>query len=201
MERLHKITAVFVFVFVVIHLLTHLVGLRGVEDHDMAIRAARLLLRDPIIELSVLLVFFLQILTGYALSLKIWRENKDFRHQVHALSGTVFSVFFVIHMVHLAYGRFFVDIDPNFYFIHQSMIVDNWRWFFLISYGLGLAAFFIHMGVIAFGMAGKAHPWWGVLMLVIVLLAGIACIYYLGQMFTGRLYKVDAPQAYGELFS
>jgi len=200
MERLHKITAVIVFVFVVLHLLTHLVGLRGIEDHDMAIRASRLILRDPIIELCILLVFFLQILTGYALSLKIWREKKDFRHQVHALCGSVFSLFFIIHMLHLGYGRFFVDIDPNFYYIHQSMTSENWRWFFLMAYGLGLTAFFVHMSVIAFGMAGKAHPGWGSVFAFIVLVAGAACIYYLGLMFTGSLYEVTAPLAYGELF-
>jgi hypothetical protein len=201
MERLHKITAVFVFVFVVLHLLTHLVGLRGIEDHDMALRAARLILRDPIIELSVLLVFFLQMLTGYGLSLTIWREKKDFRHQVYAASGTLFSLFFLIHMLHLAYGRFFVDIDPNFYFIYQSMTAENWRLFFLTSYGLGLGAFFVHMAVIAFDMAGKDNPAWGTVMLIIVLCAGCACFYFLGQMFTGGFYKVEPPSAYGDLFT
>jgi len=201
MERLHKVTAAVVFAFLCLHFGNHFVGLEGREAHAQFMDAARLIYRHPIIELVVLLAFALEVITGIALARVIWRNGKDFVHQVQAATGMVVALFLVIHLLTLVYGRMVLNLDTNFYFAAAGLMTPGWRYAFYGYYGAGIFALFVHMGCIAYDIFKKTNRPVGYLFLAGTTGLGAYATWLLLMMYSGHLYPVALPDAYAQMLS
>ncbi len=201
MERLHKVSAAVVFAFLCLHFGNHFIGLEGRDAHVQFMDAARLIYRHPIIELAIVLAFVLQIITGVALARVIWRDKKDFIHQLQAASGMILAVFLLIHFAAIAYGRMVLNLDTNFYFAAAGLMTPGWMYAFYGYYGAGIFAMFVHMGCIAYDIFKKTNKPVGYVFLVGTTGLGAYVTWLLLMMYSGHLYPVTLPDAYATMFS
>ncbi len=200
MERLHKLSAGFVFAFLCLHFANHLVGLQSLDAHLQFMDAVRNIYRHPIVEMAVFLAFVVQILSGFALAKVIWREKKDFVHQLQAASGTYLIIFVIIHLIFIFIGRSVLRVDTNFYYAAAGLMSPTWRYFFLPYYGLGILALFTHIGCIFYDVFKKTNKRAGYFFLILTVGSGAYIAYALLMMYSGRLYPVALPDAYLDLF-
>ena len=200
MERLHKVSAGFIFAFICLHFANHLIGLEGTGAHQQFLEAARLIYRHPVVEMVLSLAFVLQIITGIALSRVIWREKKDFIHQLQAASGTYLAFFIVVHVAWVFLGRLVLNLDTNFDYAAATLMTPGWAWIFLPLYGLATVALFTHIGCITYDIFKKTDKRLGVACLVLVQGAGVYVTYLLLMMYSGRLYPVNLPDQYTDVF-
>ena len=201
MERLHKISAVVVFAFLCLHFGNHFIGLEGRDAHAQFMDAARLIYRHPLIELAVMLAFVLQIISGIALARVIWRDRKDFIHQLQAASGMALVVFLLIHLAVIAYGRMVLNLDTNFYFAAAGLMTPGWMYVFDGYYGAGIFALFVHMGCIAYDVFKKTNKPVGYVFLAGITGLGGYAAWLLLMMYSGHFYPVTLPDAYAQMFS
>ena len=195
MERLHKVSAGFVFAFLCLHFANHFVGLLGVDAHVQFMDAARLVYCHPVVEMAVLLAFFVQILTGVPLIIEIWTKKKDVIHQLQALSGLVMVIFILVHVGSIAAARLIFNLDTNFDFAAATFAAPLTRAAYGF-YGAGVFALFTHLGCILFDIFKKTNRPAGWLLLVVTLAIGGYLTYLLLMMYSGHLYPVTIPDEY-----
>lgn len=200
MERLHKVTAGFIFAFICLHFANHFIGLEGASAHQQFLEAARLVYRHPVVELLLLMAFFIQMLTGMALAKKIWREKKDIIHQLQAASGTYLAIFIVLHVAWAFVGRLVLNLDTNFDYVAVTLMMPGWSYVFLLLYGLAIVALFTHIGCICFDIFKKTNRRLSWVCLIVVMAAGVYVAWLLLMMYSGRLYPVNVPEAYTDVF-
>lgn len=198
MERLHKVSAGFVFAFLCLHFANHLVGLLGIDAHQQFIEAARLVYRHPVVEMAVLLAFFVQILTGVPLILEIWRKKKDFIHQLQAASGLIMVVFILAHVGSIAAARLVFNLDTNFTFAAAGFTAP-YTYAAYGFYGAGVVSLFVHMGCILYDIFKKTNKPVGWLFLIATFGIGGYVTYLLLMMYSGHLYPVVIPEDYQHL--
>jgi len=201
MEHLHKVAAAIVFAFLCLHFGNHFIGLEGRDAHVQFMDAARLIYRHPIIEMAVLLAFALQMISGIALARAIWRNKKDFIHQLQAASGMMLFAFLLIHLAAIAYGRLALNLDTNFDFAAAGLLTPGWMYFFYGYYGAGIFALFVHMGCIAYDIFKKTNKPVGYVFLTGITGLGAYATWLLLMMYSGHLYPVSVPDAYSQMFN
>lgn len=200
MERLHKVSAGFIFAFICLHFANHLIGLEGTAAHQQFLEAARLIYRHPVVEMVLLLAFVIQMITGIALSRMIWAQKKDIIHQLQAASGTYLAVFIAVHVAWVFLGRLVLNLDTNFDYAAVTMMTPGWSWVFMPLYGLAIVALFTHIGCITYDIFKKTDKRLGAAFLVAVQGVGIYVAYLVLMMYSGRLYPVDLPDSYTDVF-
>jgi len=200
MERLHKISAGLVFAFLCLHFANHFLGLEGIDAHIQFMDAARLVYRHPIVELIILLAFVVQILSGVALSKIIWRDKKDFVHQLQAASGTILIIFIVLHLISISVARGLFNLDTNFYFATASLTAPGWKYIYFPLYGAGIIALFVHMGCILYALFKKTNKPVGYSCLAGMSALGLYVTYLLLMMYSGQFYRVNLPDTYAAAF-
>lgn len=199
MERLHKVSAGFIFAFICLHFANHLVGLQGQGAHQQFLEAARLVYRHPIVELVLLMAFVIQIITGIALAREIWARKKDFIHQLQAASGAYMAFFIVVHVGGVFMGRLVFNLDTNFDFAAVTL-TKPWVYFFLPYYGLAIMAIFTHIGCICYDIFKKSNIRLAWACLVVAVGIGAYVTYLILMMYSGRLYPVTIAEPYVEAF-
>ncbi|EGF91988.1 putative membrane protein [Asticcacaulis biprosthecium C19] len=200
MERIHKLSAAFVFAFLCLHFANHFAGLLGVEFHIQFMQTLRALYYVPVVEYAVLAAFAIQILTGLPLIWEIWTEKKDIIHQFQAASGAVMTLFILTHIGAVLVGRHVLHLDTNFHFAAAGLMSPQWKPVFLGYYGAGVFSLFLHFGCIAYDIFKKANKPVAWLMLLAVSGAGAYVIWLLLQIYSGALYPVEIPADYARLF-
>ncbi len=200
MERLHKVSAGFIFAFICLHFANHLIGLEGRDAHQQFIEAARLIYRHPIVEMVLLMAFAVQIITGIALARQIWAKKKDFIHQLQAASGTYLAIFIVLHVLWVFIGRMTFNLDTNFDFVAATMTTPAWSYVFMPLYGLAIVSLFTHIGCITYDIFKKTDKRLGWACLVLVFGGGLYVTYLILMMYSGRLYPITVPEAYTDVF-
>ncbi|ESQ91595.1 hypothetical protein [Asticcacaulis benevestitus] len=198
MERLHKVSAGFVFAFLCLHFANHFVGLLGIDAHQQFIEAARLVYRHPVVEMAVLLAFFVQILTGVPLIIEIWTKKKDVIHQLQAASGLIMVVFLLGHVGWIAAARLIFNLDTNFTFAAAGFS-PPYTYAAYGFYGAGVFSLFVHMGCILYDIFKKSNKPIGWAFLIVTVGIGGYVTYLLLMMYSGHLYPVVIPEDYQHL--
>ncbi len=196
MERLHKVSAGFVFVFLCLHFANHLVGLLGIDAYSQFMDAARLAYRHPVVEMAVLLAFMVQMISGIPLIREIWAKKKDFVHQLQALSGLIMLIFILIHVAWIAIGRLILHIDTNFYYVAALTTHSGWRYMVCAFLGAGVFSLFVHFGCIAFDIYKKTNRAVGYLLLLTITGGGGYVTWLLIRMYAGEIYPIHVPAEY-----
>ena len=201
MERVHKLSAAFVFAFLCLHFANHFAGLFGVAAHAQFMDAARLIYRYPPVEWAVLIAFAIQILTGLPLIFEIWQKKKDFIHQLQAASGLVMTLFIVIHIAWVFLGREVLHLDTDFTYAAAGLASPVWKTIFYGFYGVGVFSLFLHFACIAYDIFKKTNKPVGYLCLIAVTSLGAYVTWLLLMMYGGHLYPVTIPDAYAHAFA
>ena len=201
MERVHKLSAAFVFAYLSLHFANHFAGLFGVDAHAQFMGAARLLYRYPPVELAILAAFAVQILTGVPLIFNIWRKKKDVIHQLQAASGLIMTLFIVLHVAWALLGREVLHLDTNFAYAAAGLTSPAWKNIFYAFYGAGVFSLFLHFASIAYDIFKKTNKPMAYLCLIAVTILGGYVTWLLLMEYSGHLYPITIPHDYAKAFA
>jgi hypothetical protein len=145
-RRLHRAAGAVLAVFVTVHIANHLAALAGVDAHVRFMERARLVYRQPVVEVVLLLCAALQVASGVSM---LWTGRHRRRTPVawlQAGSGAYIALFLAIHVGAVLVARSLGGLDTNFYFAAAGLHVWPFALFFAPYYFLAVAALFAHVG-------------------------------------------------------
>lgn len=141
LRRLHRVLAILLGLFLLLHLGNHLAGLFGQEVHLSVQKALRTVYRAPVIEAILLAALAVQL--GLGLMLLARRR----RLTLQSVSGSYLALFLAIH-VGVILGARQQGIETDLAFAAAGLHAPApWPVVFALYYGLAVAAVFSHLSV------------------------------------------------------
>ena len=192
----HRTSAVLLAAFIGIHVANHLASLGGIPMHLAFMQVARKLYRHPVAEGALLLAFAFQVASGLWFVVRGWRHRQGWVAWLQALSGAVLTLFLVIHVAAVMYGRAVLHLDTNFYFAAAGFQVPPYQLFFGPYYFLAVLAVFTHLGCAAYWRFVPSRPRMRVIVALLPMLAGGAISVLLVLSLAGKLQPFDVPAGY-----
>lgn len=197
-RRLHRLSAVILGVFTVLHLANHVIAVGGIASHRAVMSALRVLYQNPVAESILVLAVIVQIITGLGGVRNAWQRRGVARLQ--ALSGWVLAVFLFGHTVAVIGARFALGLDTNFYF---AATVFNYSWlpvFFIPYYLLAILAVGVHVGAALYWrskttqatLSPTLRRWFLIAPALLAVLVFIPIL----LAFSGVLYPIHLPAEY-----
>jgi hypothetical protein len=200
MEGLHKLSSAFVFAFILLHMINHVVGLQSIEAHLTFMAVARMVYQNPIVEMGLFLAFVIQMITGWALAQDIWSKKKDFVHQLQAASGVYITFFVLSHVAFIMIGRLWLKMDTNIYYAIAGLMSAPWMYVLIPYYALGIMSLFVHAGCIAYDIFKKTYIPAAWFLLVLTVGVGGYVTYLMMMTYSGRVFPIEIPIEYIELY-
>lgn len=148
MKRIHFLAGLTLTVFIGFHLLNHVLSIFGPDYHISFMNKLRLVYRNPIVEIILLLAVSTQIFTGLRLFSAKRRTATHFFEQLQNWTGLYLALFLIIHIGAVFVGRYFLSLDTNFYFGVAGLNAFPLNLFFIPYYGLAILSFFGHISAI-----------------------------------------------------
>ncbi|MGL4309749.1 MAG: hypothetical protein ACRCSU_04620 [Paracoccaceae bacterium] len=189
-RRAHRLIAVALAAFLVLHIGNHLALLGGTDAHIAVQAVLRPLYRWLPVEALLLGLFAAQILLGLALTFRRgWPRSGWARAQV--ISGLYLAFFLVQHVPAVLTARFGADAhDTTVHFAAAPLSVAPFHWYFMPYYTLSVVALLTHFAaMLHFRGAGRGIT---LALPVLGLLTGVVIVAGLMGAFGGP----DVPQEY-----
>ena len=149
LRRLHRMMALGLAIFIVLHLMNHVMILFGPESHVVMMDILRHTYRHPVVEFALFAAFYAQIFIGLRL---LWRRGKPRRFWgwIQAGSGITLSLFLLQHMSAVILTRVtFPDMPTDIYWAASVVSRMPLTAYFAPYYTIGVAALFFHLGAFA----------------------------------------------------
>jgi len=143
--------------FITLHLANHLMAFEGIKTYNHVLTCLRLIYCHPIVEVIILLAFFVQLICGLQHCREIWADKKDAIHHIQAATGLYLGLFVIGHIAMIMVARYVYKLDTGFEFIAHSVRVDPWRYLALPAYGLAIMSGFIHLGCLTYHRLCHSH--------------------------------------------
>ena len=146
--KVHSLSGLIITIFIGIHLFNHFYSNFGANQHIELMTNLRLVYRNIFVETILVLSVFIQIISGLILFIgkrKIAATNFD---KLQLWSGLYLAVFFTFHLAAIFVGRYFLNLDTNFYFGVAGLNSFPFNLFFIPYYGLAILSFFGHIASI-----------------------------------------------------
>ena len=196
LRRFHRLSAIIIATYLVFHILNHIIGLAGQQQHIDFMNAIRPFYRNPIVEPVLLLFLVFQISSGLTMVVRNWRDRKGKVAWAQAISGIYLAAFLLNHVTSVLIGRSVLGLDTDFRFAAAGMQVSPFQWFFAPYYALAVTALFTHIGCALYWRAdGSTH---GAARRILAVMSATGAV--LGVLIvlslSGRLYPIDIPDSY-----
>ena len=143
-HTLHRLSACLIGLFIVVHLLNHLLALGGIDAHIAFMESFRRLYRQPGVEIALLFCVLFQVCSGVFFIKRRWGQRQGFFERLQAVSGGYLAFFLLNHVGAVLFGRA-SDLDTNFYFAAAGIHVSPFQYFFVPYYFLAVLAIFCHV--------------------------------------------------------
>jgi hypothetical protein len=147
-RKLHYLSGLILSLFIGLHLFNHTWSLFGAERHIELMRMLRPMYRSVFVETFLFAAVLVQIISGFQLfraRRKIATTGFD---KLHIWSGLYLAFFFVIHLSAVLVGRYWLELDTNFYFGVAGLNSFPINLFFIPYYSLAILSFFGHLAAI-----------------------------------------------------
>ena len=146
-QKFHRQNALFLGVFILLHMATHLSGLWGIEAYNSTQDLMRQIYRFPPVEILLFASISLQAVAGAYLLRTTWRRGmRSFWGKIQLISGLIVIVFLVQHLPAFALARWMDGMDTNFFWPAAVMHSAPLNWYFTPYYFLAVLALFVHLG-------------------------------------------------------
>ncbi|MEH6557633.1 MAG: hypothetical protein V7459_07055 [Oceanicoccus sp.] len=145
LHSLHRASALFIGIFIVLHLLNHLFILGGVEQHISLMEIFRLVYRNVVVEVLLLISVLFQVSSGIYFVWKNRGQRVGYLEKAQAVSGLYLAFFFVNHIGAVLFGRIYLGLDTNIYYGIAGFHVSPFYLYFVPYYFLAIVSLFIHM--------------------------------------------------------
>lgn len=192
--QIHRMLALFLAGFVVLHLASHLFAWGGIAAHNQALDWVRLIYRNPAVETVLVIAILAQIVMGVRLAWARIRQGVSPGWGYLQLgSGAILMIFLFIHPLAALLARTQMGLDTNFYWPAGTLILAPLKYFFYPYYTLALFAIFSHIGCALHfrGKRGAAR---------IMVLAGVVIPAIILPPFTGALFPIELPPAHAAYY-
>jgi len=152
-RRAHRLSALLLAAFGVLHLSNHPVALAGPSVYQSLMDGLRHVYRTPLAELALYVAIGVQVVTGWLL----FRGARGARGELRwrRYSGAVLSFPLVGHALAAQYQRHVVGLDTNFYWA-AAVLVWPWALWFVPYYLVLVTSFVVHVGGVAGLRASRA---------------------------------------------
>ncbi len=182
--------------FAFAHIANHLAGLAGVATHLAFMESTRLVYRNPVVEIVLLLCVAFQVGSGLTLALRGWRLRRGFVPWLQALSGVYLSFFLLVHVSAILSGRVLLNLDTNFYFAAAGFHVPPYPFFFVPYYFLAVVALFAHLGCAAYWQVQHRPGLTRVLVIAIPTAVAAVVALLIVLLLAGKLQPFEVPAKY-----
>ncbi|MEE9313131.1 MAG: hypothetical protein V3V02_00645 [Rhizobiaceae bacterium] len=200
MNKLHRISAAVIALYVVIHLMNHLIAVFGVDAHILTMKTLRSGYRLLLIEAVLVGSVLFQIASGVWFVWRRWGQQRGFYDHLQAVSGGYIAFFLLVHVGAVLQGRS-TGLDTNFYFAAAGLHSFPAYLFFIPYYFLAVAAFFAHIACASrwvfrdkFSLLERNRIATGLIALGVVMAAVIVFT------FAGGLFPMKIPAEYAAAF-
>ncbi len=148
MKKVHYYSGLFISVFIVLHFGNHLFALISPEKHMEIMEIVRLIYRNPLFEVLLIGACITQIIAGISLYRNKKKNLQNGFDKIHIYSGLYLAFFLTVHPIAIFVGRYYLEVDTNFWF--GAMVVNHFPQllFFIPYYFLGVFAFFAHVACV-----------------------------------------------------
>ncbi|MPR36307.1 hypothetical protein [Salmonirosea aquatica] len=148
LKTIHRISGIFIALYVVAHLVNHLASLWGPEAHIRLMDALRPSYRNVLVETVLLAAIGMQIYSGTRLFLADRKTAMGFFEKLQHWTGLYLAFFFVVHLSAVMVGRHALHLDTNIYFGAAGLNSFPLNLFFIPYYGLSILSFFGHLAAL-----------------------------------------------------
>ena len=148
LRTLHRLSAIALAVFIVLHLYNHALLFVGVEAHIAFMDSMRPLYRGLVGQVVLLSLVAWQVVSG---ALQLWRgrrQRSGFVAWAQAGSGALLLLFLAVHVSAVLSGQA-AGVNTNIYFAVAGYY-NSMAWFFVPYYWLAVTALFTHLGCAAY---------------------------------------------------
>lgn len=148
MKKVHYYSGLFISIFIVLHFGNHLFALISPEKHIEVMEIVRLVYRNIVFEVLLIAACITQVIAGISLYRNKKKNLRDSFDRLHIYSGLYLAFFLIIHPIAIFTGRYYFQVDTNFWF--GAMVVNLFPHvlFYAPYYFLGVFAFFVHVACI-----------------------------------------------------
>jgi cytochrome bd-type quinol oxidase subunit 2 len=147
-RKIHFISGLTITIFIVLHLSNHLYGIFGAVKHIEIMLKLRHFYRNFFIETILILAVFVQIISGLVFFMEKRKKATNNFDKLQIWSGLYLAFFFVFHLAAVFVGRFFLNLDTNFYFGVAGLNNYPSNLFFIPYYGIAIISLFGHIAAI-----------------------------------------------------
>lgn len=197
-RRIHYYSGITIALFVTVHLTNHAVSLMGIEKHIEVMTQLRKVYRNIFAEILLLSAVCIQIFSGIQLYRSRFKIAKGFYEKLQLWSGLYLAIFFVIHLSAVMVGRFFLNLDTNFYFGAAGLNQFPFNIFFVPYYSLAIFSFFAHIASVHYRKM-KERSRNATLPSGLILIVGVVTVFFLMYGLTNGFNGIAIPSEYGIL--
>ncbi len=148
LKKIHYLSGITISIFVGLHIFNHLYSLLGANAHIELMNSLRVVYRNIIAEILLLLAVAIQIVSGIKLFFKKRKTASGFFDKLQIWSGFYLAFFFLFHISAIFFGRLILNLDTNFYFGVAGLNSFPLNLFFIPYYGLAIISFFGHISAV-----------------------------------------------------
>lgn len=196
LRHLHRICAIPVAIFAIVHMANHLLSLRSISSHVAFMEAARLIYRQPVIEVVLLLAVAFQVISGVSLIIRRWRLPRGSIAWLQTGSGAYLAFFLCVHVGAVLFGRYGLKLDTNFYFAAAGFHVPPYEFFFFPYYFLAVLALFTHAGCGAYWRLASTSRLARMLAIALPCTVGGVTAFLVCLSLAGMIQPVHVPPKY-----
>lgn len=147
-KTIHYYSGIIISVFVVIHLINHLMILQGEQAHIRFMEMARKFYRNFFMETLLLTAVAVQAISGVVLIRTKRNERNTTFDKLHIYSGLYLAIFLTGHVLAVLAGRYIWKLDTNLYYGAEVLNNDPVYFFYFPYYALLIISFFTHIACI-----------------------------------------------------
>lgn len=201
LNKLHRISALIIGTFIVVHLVNHLCIINGVQPHIDFMESIRKVYRNIFVESVLLTCILFQIISGLYF---VWRgkgKHSGFLEKTQVLSGLYLAYFFLNHIGAVFYGRIFEGLDTNIYFGIAGFHNAPFHLYFIPYYFLAIVAVFLHIACGFYWLSrNRISSSTRIKLTYVIIATGVIIAFTLILGFNGYFGEISIPDEYNVLY-
>jgi hypothetical protein len=195
-RQAHRVLAIGLAVFIVMHFSVHLTALGGPQMHNQSLKAVQWIYRNPIVEPFLILAILTQVITGVGMLVRKWRmPNKGFWAWAQIVSGLGLAWPIIQHSSAALISRHFIGIDTNFFWVAGPLQNATLRGVFVPYYFVLVFGVFVHLAAFAYFRRKRDTK-----VAVAIVALGALISTTIVATFVGVFFPISIPSEYTQVY-
>lgn len=197
LNRLHRLSAIFLTLYALLHLGNHAAGMWGPQTHIELMEGFRTLYRTLFVEVLLMSCVLIQAATGIFFIVRRWGQRRGVIETAQVWSGAYLAFYMVDHVMEVMNARMLHSTDTNFWFMAANFQQTPDRYWLMPYYFLGVLALFVHLGcAFHWGMDGRLSLRARNAVFTTFSVTGAILGLLIVATFAGYFYEIELPPQY-----